>query len=694
LDYLGKYKVIEEIGRGRFSIVYHVEHPFLKKSMALKLMQPTIFDNSEKVQRFVQEIRTTLAMQHENVVQVVDLIEDGGRLFLVMEYSHGGDLQKWYYNHGKITSRHVTSILSQLAEGLDYIHSQGVVHGDVKPGNILISDDGNARLSDIGVLRAVEFSGSASSEICKPSPYYISPEEAEGGEATPLSDQYALGIVAYELFAGKVPFTGDTPLSIYLKHVREKPVPVSQINPLVSPQLDAVIQKVLAKDPKSRFPDCRAFAAALQQVSAVTEAKQIKDLIDRASSALASFDSETARPLVQLAMQIAPEDNQTRKLFELLEKTESANLNYSVASDSFSSARLRAITLRSKKNPPSDTQGLLERLAPLPLPALTILIQKFRFAFLFALATGMLGLMIGILSITYTSLLPPGQYQKATLVAYVRTSTPVPPTYTPTATLTPTPTITPTFPPTATDIPTLVVGSTLARIKDKAEMVYIPPGAFTMGSKEGQDDEKPVHSVLLAAFWIDQTEITNSRYAICVDDGVCKLPASNSSSTRSSYFDSLEFAQYPVINISWDQAKTYCEWAGGRLPSEAEWEKAARGLDERTYPWGEEIDKTFANFIGGVGDTAQVGSYKKGRSPYGVYDMAGNVWEWTSSLYKPYPYVASDGREDQKIDGARVLRGGSWYYHYDLARSSYRYSDIPSYSTVDIGFRCARNIVP
>jgi serine/threonine-protein kinase len=225
-------------------------------------------------------------------------------------------------------------------------------------------------------------------------------------------------------------------------------------------------------------------------------------------------------------------------------------------------------------------------------------------------------------------------------------------------------------------------------------MVYVPSGEFTMGSHTGSDDELPVHSVNLDAFWFDRTEVSNGQYRKCVDSGQCLAPTTSASWTHGSYFGNPSFDDYPVIFVTWEQAKTYCAWAGARLPTEAEWEKAARGTDGRTYPWGERIDCDRANVLGNdgrcVGDTTRVGSYPSGASPYGALDMAGNVREWTSSLHRDYPYDAGDGREDMQDGRRRVIRGGSWFGHIPgETRSAARSETQPAYWDYSIGFRCA-----
>ncbi|HLO14559.1 MAG TPA: SUMF1/EgtB/PvdO family nonheme iron enzyme, partial [Anaerolineales bacterium] len=215
---------------------------------------------------------------------------------------------------------------------------------------------------------------------------------------------------------------------------------------------------------------------------------------------------------------------------------------------------------------------------------------------------------------------------------------------------------------------------------------------FTMGSDGGLPDEKPVQKLYLDTFYIDKYEVTNAFYRACVEAGACQPPKKVNLTARVGYFSKPDFDNYPVVNVDWNMARTYCEWRGAQLPTEAEWEKAARGTDGRTYPWGENISCEQANYFGCKGGPTSVSSYETGMSVYGVYDLAGNVYEWVSSLYMPYPYNQIDEREDLNASGERVIRGGSWINSNsdNEVRSARRQKADPATSTENLGFRCVR----
>lgn len=292
----------------------------------------------------------------------------------------------------------------------------------------------------------------------------------------------------------------------------------------------------------------------------------------------------------------------------------------------------------------------------------------------------------------------------------------------------PTPTAEPIdFPlPTAPSEPATPIDDPITIGSDGMELVFIPGGEFTMGwlgidatieNGPGPTADFMIFPIFVGDFWIDKFEITNKQYKLCVEAGGCQpFHQNNLTPYGLDYFTDPIYDNYPVVNVSWYMARDYCQWAGRRLLTEAEWERAARGDDGRKYPWGDQLyaenlanicdkdcpiskrgDIGNPNFNDGYPGPAPVGSYPDGASPYGVMDMAGNVWEWTSSAADPYPYDPEDGRESQYDiqDGSkwpeRILRGGPWNGGYAYIRSSLRYRAVAIYWNNNMGIRCAQS---
>jgi formylglycine-generating enzyme required for sulfatase activity len=242
-------------------------------------------------------------------------------------------------------------------------------------------------------------------------------------------------------------------------------------------------------------------------------------------------------------------------------------------------------------------------------------------------------------------------------------------------------------------------------------MVYIPAGNFPMGSDNGFGNGRPVHTVYLDAFYIDKYEVTNAQFAQFLTDGndpyyydLMKITKDGDAYTAQPGYEN-----HPAVWVDWFTAKAYCEWAGKRLPTEAEWEKAARGTDGRTYPWGEEIDGRMANYhLSGdpydvrapSDETTPVGYYNginsgtvDSPSPYGVYDMAGNAWEWVGDWYSEtyYSHSPSSNPQGPSSGAGRVLKGGAWNFYPYYVQSALRYYFYPYSKFFLIGFRCARS---
>ena len=651
---IGRYHILEQLGEGGMAVVYKAYDTRLECDVAVKVIR---LDNlppkglEKTLARFQAEARRMARMTHVNIIKVIDYGEFEGIPYLVMPFISGGTLKA---RLGKpIAWRDAIRIILPIAEGLVYAHSKKVVHRDVKPGNILISEMGDPMLTDFGIAKIIDAEEDQQLTLTGSTvgtPEYMAPEQFTSTQFDHRVDIYALGIVLYEMVTGRKPFLAETPSAVMIKHVRDPLPRPSQFVSDLPGAVERVLIKALAKRPQDRYQQMGELAASLRSLASLrTEEEQRKIEIVQQNEARAAYKKQIEVDRQhQMALKLAQERSRKKDKAEQKQKEQEAKR-----------ATKTAASEKNRQKQNRELQAEIERKkAKVNKQVKTgkkrILLPNKKGIFLFGgiilAALGLAGvLLLGNKSQNYS--------QETTLAKNDESqNTPV------------VPEATATLNPLTTPSAQYEIGSTLLSPIDGMQMVYVPAGEFMMGAQNAEGDEQPLHSVYLDAFWIDQTEVTTAQYKLCLDAGVCRLPGEFS-------FRNREFSDHPVVYAEY-YAADYCEWAGRRLPNEAEWEKAARGTDGRTYPWGDEISCEKANFSGcnTFGTTSPVGYFgAAGASPYGAFDMAGNVWEIVSNL--------------ENTDGG-IARGGGWNTDALAARTTSRRTGIRNARNFN-GFRCA-----
>jgi serine/threonine-protein kinase len=628
---IGRYHILEQLGEGGMATVYKAFDTRLERDVAIKVIRREAFPPNQLeriLQRFEREAKSLARLNHPNIVKVHDFGDHDGAPYLIMEYLPGGTLKQRLGQ--PMPWQQAAKILLPVAEALEYAHEQKMVHRDVKPSNILLTGKSAPLLTDFGVAKLLDMEEGQT--LTGTGVGIGTPEymapEQWTNKTVPQSDIYGLGVVFYEMVSGRKPYQADTPAALLLKQANDPLPRPAQFVPGLPDAVEKILLKALAKRVEDRYASMGDFAAALEKLAHGAPAPE-KAVAGPAP--VPTFDPNATRDEL---VAIPPPK-------------------------------------RAQESPRPPVHKPAPAATPRHIPA-----WGWGAGGLFLLAFCALA-AVGLYNLGAASLAP--------------TESPSPTaTVTHTATLTPMPTNTAN--PRPTTHPTLGVGSTLTREKDGIVMVYVPAGPFEMGSNDGDSDEKPVHTVNLDAFWIDQTEVTNAMYALCVQAGLCSPPSNN------TYYINSTYAFHPVVHVSWLQANRYCAWAGDRLPSETEWEKAARGgLEGKKYPWGDESPtcqagaRNGAQYGGCNGRTKPIKTFQP--NGYGLYDMAGNVWEWVADWYDSdyYSNSPSSNPTGPSSGQYRVLRGGSSNYDSSYIRSTYRYRYSPDYSDYLLGFRCARS---
>jgi len=620
---IGDYEVTNALGKGGFGSVWMAKSSD-GTTVALKLLNPQALDNQKVVKKFFHEAMILAKLDHPNITKLLEFFPDGDNYAIVMEYVEGIELKKLLQQQkGLLPFHHAYKIALQSLDAFQYAHEHGILHRDIKPANIMIDKNGNAKIMDFGIAK-MGTTASHDTAANMLSVHYTPPERFDKSrEIDQRSDIYSLGLVFYEMFAGRRAFSATETSQIMFSHLNEIPEPPSKYSPNLPPQISKAIFKALEKDPEDRFTDFKAFKKAIQ--------------VDQVE-----IDDVTSMVDLEATM---------------------ADATIDVGAVGMPAPKAAAAPAREKKKKPTAMLAAL---------IASVLIAGGAGGYFF-LNKG------------------PSQTEKATAETPT-TAAPV---------------------KKSAAVPKAGPGQKNSRgfnevsnQKDGSIMVSIPAGEFTMGS-DNYSAERPVQKISLDAYYIDKYLVTNEQFSKFVEASKYKTDAEKEGAgnvrigRRWKKVDGASWKKpdgltaidgkenHPVSQVSYNDAAAYCMWAQLDLPTEAQWEKAARGPDGNEYPWGNsDPNDTSANFDNIVGTTTPVTEYEKGQSVYGVQDMAGNVYQWCRDWYgtaersAKNPTGPKEGKE-------RVIKGGSFIEGMESLRSANRDRYEPNYSSFLFGFRCA-----
>ena len=362
----GKYRILEELGRGGFATVYKAIDTTLDREVALKVLDPLLTRDPAFISRFKQEAKVTARLFHPNIATVFEIGEADGRYFIAMQYIQGGNLRDLIRKQGPLPFGHVVAIVDQIGKALDYAHAHRIVHRDVKPSNILIDSDGHATLTDFGIVKALEATNiQTTSGAVMGTPYYASPEQAESRPLDGRSDLYSLGIVAYELCTGKVPFIADSTPSLYYKIVHEPPHLPSETNPRAAGPIEQALLKAIAKQPEQRYQNGQELAGALR-----TAVKELRGLVEslykQAAASLDKRDLDAAEDKLHQILAIDPEYKDARALLATVGQRPSRSGRYRELAALVAQARAQAAELSREYPNMPDPDGILRMLTEQP----------------------------------------------------------------------------------------------------------------------------------------------------------------------------------------------------------------------------------------------------------------------------------------------------------------------------------------
>ena len=616
------------LGEGGFAKVYIADQTSLQRRAVVKILRMELAQNAQIVERFRQEAHLAARLSHPGIAKIFAIgeIEEEKLPFFAMEYIAGRPLSKIVKAEGGIELKRAARLLCLIAEAIDHAHDNGVVHRDLKPENVMVTSRNpmpndppgaheNIKILDFGIAKDEDNqkdTGMTKSGEVLGTPYYMSPEQSNGEPVTRSTDLYSIGVMAFEMLTGRVPFDGPSAGAILLQHMSSPPPRLEDFGHKRYPAaLEGALARALAKHPAQRHSSAKEFAAAVAHA------------VD------------------------------TKVTFKLSDLDPPPPPNYELSSQQ------QALLSQSDK---SDSRRGDSKAGSRFLNFVMVLLFLVALYFLW-------------LRDRQQTQLQPTKEDVSHLI--------------PEPIHEPQPKIIPNKPNAGAELP---AGADLATVpplpakKENRKTVAIPAGSFLMGEAQVE--------VSVDKFSIDAHEVTVEEYTKCVSAGKC---------LQAEPYIGFRGPKYPVVGVSYQNARAYCAYEKKRLPTEAEWERAARGEQSGLYPWGSEIDCNYANY-GGATDakscraknpahTADVGSYPAGATPSKVFDLAGNVWEWTSDAFvansQPAPKTKNPKSPEPK--GPRVLKGGGWHDEAEQLTISSRREAPQELRSPEVGFRCVKN---
>ncbi len=368
---LGKYQIIEELGHGGFATVYRAHDPDLGLDVALKILEPNLMRDRAFVARFRTEARVAARLRHPNIARVLNIDQSEGRLFIAIEYVSARNLRDRLAEQPLLDWQNVSSIVQQVAEALDYAHAQGVLHRDVKPGNILVADSGAVVLTDFGLAKAAEGSQVTTSGVAVGTYAYMAPEQASGKDIDARADLYSLGVVAYELCTGRVPFTSDSTPALLHDQVYTPPPAPSQVNARVAAPIETVLLKALAKEREQRYQSGKEFATDLSAAIEQVTGTHLTALYQQAMTLAQQGDLDGAEVALRQVLAIRPDHTNAQALLVEIGKKREAQQRYQQLAQKLMALRAEAADLHQGDPRLPDPDGVLQALLDKSLASLS-----------------------------------------------------------------------------------------------------------------------------------------------------------------------------------------------------------------------------------------------------------------------------------------------------------------------------------